>query len=83
MKQLLYIPSGKYVVFPENNGSSIEELVAYYKKLDCHKEAFGSIELVIENLIIHKKEWNRSVYASAEIDRYKPLYLCEFEVVDV
>jgi len=90
MKHILYIPSGKYVVFPEGtvindkHRFSAEELIEYYEG-NCEDSVryFHSYEDLIKGLCLYKEEWNQDVYEWAEIDTNKPLYECEFEVVDV
>ena len=90
MKQILYIPSGRYVTFPEGTAVgdrhrfSAEEMITYYEgSTEDGTQYFHSCEGLIIGLCACQSFWNRSVYASAEIEIDKPLLECEFEVVDV
>lgn len=80
MKELLYIPNGKYVRFVELGGNiPLEHLIKYYRNS-------GNLEYVSPEAVICglcSRKWNPDVYASAEIDNSKILQPCEFEVVEV
>ena len=78
-KQLLYIPSGRYVVFIENGGCSLEEFMEYAGKR--FGEQYNDVNYIITGLCLGS--WNYEVYDSAEIDYDTPIVPNEFEVVDV
>jgi hypothetical protein len=89
MKELLYIPSGKYVRFPEGGGSTLEEFLNWYSilrgknKLNYLYPEFETAESTIAAICKFKQDYNESAHKSAEIDRNKPLFEWEFEVVEV
>jgi len=79
MKELLYIPSGRYVRFVENNGMCIEKFMEY--RFSNGFSRYTTVDEILEGLC--EGDWNELVYASAEIDNTKPILPYEFEIVNV
>jgi hypothetical protein len=88
MKELLYIPSGRYVKF--NCGQvSIEEYLtsclAKAKLMDNHTDSFHVIwETSYDNILkaFYEGRYTETTYKSAEIDTSKPILESEFELID-
>ena len=84
MKELLYIPSGRYVKF--NNGTmSIEDyLIMCLDRFGKYKEWNVVWETSYDTIIkaFCEGRYTNKTYQSAEIDREKPILESEFELID-
>ena len=78
MRQLLYIPSGKYFRFMDGE---VEPIELYLER--CLKEKRGwetSYEIIIK--AVCELRYNKNRYKAAEIDVTKSILPSEFEVVE-
>ncbi len=88
MKELLYIPSGKYFRFyaetdyKDSGGMcwSVEDFITH-----SNNPALCGIETYekLLQVILRKKEFSISLYENVEIDYFKELSELEFEFVEV
>ena len=78
MKHILYIPSGKYVMF---YGNYSEGMIWSAEEYATHKTT-KTLNEIIESLC-SRDYFNEDIYEQAEIDVGEVLDISHFEIVDV
>ena len=83
MKELLYIPTGKYFrFFDEETNAGIVWSIEEYCNWCRQKQQVITINELIREIII-KKTFNSKLYKNVEIDKSSKLLESEFELIEV
>ena len=82
MKELLYIPTGKYFRFfdEETNAGMVWSIEQYYNWCRQKQQVITINELIRD---IIKKTFNSKLYKNVEIDKSFKLLESEFELIEV
>ena len=85
MKELLYIPSGRYVKFNSGKMSIEEYLIMCLERFCDNSDSYGTVWETSYDIIIKafcSGAYTNKTYQSAEIDRDRPMLESEFELID-
>lgn len=86
MKQLLYIPSGKYVEFHVEDTTSnkttwsLQEFYEWRSYNPGYGRMYSCYKAIVDSF--RTGEWNQNIYKRAEIDNDQPILSSEFEIVE-